>query len=175
MSSIHLRPAAETDIREFRAWHYPSPYNVYDLSEGRLRDGIAYFLRTEVACHVLVDDSGAVVGYCTFGPDGRVPGGDYAQAALDIGLGVRPDLIGRGRGSSWVDAVCRFAAAQFEPDRLRVTIAAWNGRALTVWEAAGFRSVQRFARSGESGTNEEFIVLERSTSPGEPPAPPPKP
>lgn len=165
MSSVHVRRAIEADIREFRAWRYPAPYDVYDLGDERLEDGVAYFMQDDVACHVLIDDAGGVLGYCTFGTDGQVPGGDYTRQGLDIGLGIRPDLIGRGRGAAWIDAVCHFAMKRFAPDRLRVTIAAWNERARAAWESAGFRSVRRFARSGDSGDHTEFVILERSATP----------
>ena len=163
MPVLRLRRATEADIRGFRTWRYPAPYDVYDLGDDRLEDSVAYFLQDHVSCHVLVDDADVVVGFCTFGRDGQVPGGDYTQPGLDIGLGIRPDLTGRGRGADWIEAACRFASEQFDPVRLRVTIAAWNGRALSAWRTAGFRAVQQFRRARGSGG--EFIVLERGVAP----------
>ena len=64
--------------------------------------------------------------------------------ALDIGLGVRPDLTGKGRGSDYLNAVIDFAQRTYGPERLRVTIAAFNTRARRVWEGAGFQRSRHF-------------------------------
>jgi hypothetical protein len=36
------------------------------------------------------------IGFCCFGPDAQLRGGDYHEPALDVGLGLRPDLVGKG-------------------------------------------------------------------------------
>jgi len=87
-----------------------------------------------------------------------VPGGDYSDEALDIGLGVRPDLTGRGQGLTFVQTVLAFAQKQYTPAAFRVTIAEFNKRALRVWQKAGFRAVQRFETSFDG---RPFIVLVR--------------
>ncbi|HZM24847.1 MAG TPA: GNAT family N-acetyltransferase, partial [Anaerolineales bacterium] len=74
----------------------------------------------------------------------------------DIGLSVRPDLTGQGKGLQYVSAVIDFAIRTYSPDRLRVTIAAFNGRAMRVWEKAGFQVVQNF-RGG--WTNSDFVIM----------------
>jgi RimJ/RimL family protein N-acetyltransferase len=98
----------------------------------------------------------ALVAFCCFGHDAQVPGGDYSAPALDIGLGVRPDLTGQGRGLSFVEAVLGFAHHSFAPPTFRVTIADFNKRAQRVWEKAGFRPVQTFQRQYD---DLEFVVM----------------
>ena len=108
------------------------------------------------AYHAIVDNGGQLVAYCCFGPDARVPGGDYDNPALDIGLGVHPDLSGQGLGGAFVDAVLRFAQQEFVPTEFRVTVAEFNERALRVWEKARFRPVQRFERKQDGAP---FVIL----------------
>ena len=124
-------------------------------------------LGPDARCHALVDESGDLVGFCTFGPDAQVPGGDYSAPALDIGLGIRPDRTGRGNGAGYVAAVVDFAAAEFGPDHMRVTISEWNKRAQRVWEKTGFERTQRFDTppdfTGMGGG--VFLVFERATEP----------
>ncbi len=116
------------------------------------------FLDPEYAYYALLTAEGELVAYCCFGADAQVPGGDYGADALDIGLGVRPDLTGQGQGSAYVQAVLDFARRAFSLSAFRVTIAEFNGRALRVWEKAGFRRVQRFRREGDDLV---FLVLVR--------------
>lgn len=45
-----------------------------------------------------------------------------------------------------IKQVIAFALVTFAPPALRVTIAAFNGRAQRVWQKAGFAEVSRFGR-----------------------------
>ena len=99
-----------------------------------------------------------LIGFCTFGSDARVPGGDYCAPALDIGL---------GNGSRYVAAVADLAAAAFQPEQMRVTISEWNKRAQRVWEHTGFERTERFNTPkdfAEMGGG-AFVVFVRSTEP----------
>ena len=91
-----------------------------------------------------------------FSPDGQVPGGDYRANALDIGMGLRPDLTGQGRGLMYVKAILDFAHRTFAPTAFRVTVAQFNKRALRVWEKAGFRAIQTFHSKHDGKT---FVML----------------
>ena len=52
-------------------WRYPAPYQCCD----QYGADPAYFLDTSNGIHALADDQGALIGYRSFGPDGRVNGG----------------------------------------------------------------------------------------------------
>jgi len=143
MLTFHL--IDETSARDVMAWRYDPPYDVYNLDPDS-EELLQYLLDRDTACYGLTDADGDLVGFCTFGTDGQVPGGDYSTEALDIGMGIRPDLTGRGTGSLYVNAVLEFAMARFAPATLRVTVARFNDRAHRVWEKAGFRETQRFER-----------------------------
>lgn len=154
-----IRPVVESDIREFAAWHHEPPYDVYDIT-GSVNDAVDYFLRPSTGCYVLVRD-GEVAGFVTFGSDARVPGGDYTSPATDIGLGIRPDLTGRGLGRSFAGMVAGFASDLFG-GRLRVSIAAGNPRAIKVWSDCGFSETQRFESPETVLGSREFVVLTRN-------------
>ena len=118
---------------------------------------IAYFLAPENRFRQVMRDGVPIAGF-SIGLDGQVPGGDYSAVALDIGLGVRPDLTGQGLGGEIVQAVIDFAIKLDEPKALRVTIAEFNQRALRVWQKAGFREVSRFTAEE---TTVPFVILIR--------------
>jgi RimJ/RimL family protein N-acetyltransferase len=142
-------PADRAAIRQFVGWQYEPPYDVYNLDLHETEELLRYFLQPDVNCYVITDKDGDLLAYCTFGPDGQVPGGDYHDTALDIGLGVRPDLTGQGQGHTFVNAVLDFARRTFAPVLFRVTIAEFNQRAQRVWMKAGFDLVSRFGRTAD--------------------------
>lgn len=149
---------SEANARAIASWRYQPPYDLYNPNSGDTEQVVQGFLDPENAYYSITDENGDLVAYCCFGPDGQVPGGDYRLSALDIGLGVRPDLTGLGRGRRYVRAVLEFARRTFAPVALRVTVAQFNRRALRVWEKAGFRRVQAFHREHDGVA---FAVLTR--------------
>lgn len=161
-----FRPITEPDARAILTWHYDGPYAVYNCDPADLEESVAAYLDPRnqyVAAH---DAAGQLVGYCCFGADARVPGGDYSDAdALDVGLGLRPDLTGRGSGSAFVAAILALAHKQWGAWRFRMTVAAFNQRAICAYEKAGFRVVHAFEQhNGASMTRWVQLVCERPES-----------
>lgn len=160
---LTLQPLDEASARAIQTWRYEAPYDLYNLDSEEPEASVRFFLDPQNGYHAVVDEEGDLVAYCCFGLDARVPGGDYGAAALDIGLGVRPDLTGQGRGFRFVQAVLGFAQHTFAPDALRVTVAEFNQRAQKVWRKAGFQPVQRFVRQQD---NRPFVILVRRAAVG---------
>lgn len=80
-------------------------------------------------------------------------------AALDIGLGLRPDLTGAGKGLAFLQAGMKFAQRTYDAKRFRLSVAAFNLRAIAVYKKAGFLPGQRFInRYGDNET--EFLLME---------------
>lgn len=73
----------------------------------------------------------AISGFRSFGADGRVPGWEYDDAALDTGGGLRPELTGRGLGGPVLAAGLEFGRERFAPAPFRVSAAA-DGRLFQV-------------------------------------------
>ena len=71
---------------------------------------------------------------------------------VDVGYGMRPDLVGQGRGREFVGAVLAHVVDRHPAAQLRMSILRWNARSRRVAEAHGFRVV------GDAG---EFDVLMR--------------
>jgi RimJ/RimL family protein N-acetyltransferase len=148
----------EAGTRAILKWRYDAPYDIYNIAPDNVEKEMQLFLDPRNAYHTITDEHGDLVAYCCFGPDGQVPGGDYGAAALDIGLGVQPDLTGQGRGLAYINAVLDFAQRTFSPISFRVTVVEFNQRARRVWKKAGFRPVQTFQRSGDGMP---FVILVR--------------
>jgi RimJ/RimL family protein N-acetyltransferase len=147
----HIDRAAAEAIA---SWRYEGQYARYDGDP----EGIETLLRPDYRVHAVRDEAAELVGFCSFGEDGRVAGYEYQDDALDVGLGMRPDLVGRGLGIDFTRAVLDFAQHEYSAGAFRVTIAAFNRRARRLCLALGFRETARFLRRG---SEDQFVVLRR--------------
>lgn len=127
-------------------WRYPEPYATYD-TEGPLGRDLGFF--------AVEDEDGELVGFGCTGVEARVPGVEEEPGTVDVGYGMRPELVGRGLGREFVGAVVARAAEANPSARLRMSILRWNDRSRRVAEAHGFRVV------GRAG---EFDVLVREAT-----------
>ncbi len=145
MTEYLLFPLQREQAEEIVGWTYDPPYKVYDLTPGDLE----LLLLEEYRYHQVLDLSGNLVGYCCFGEDARVPGGHYSQSepeVLDVGVGMRPDLVGKGLGGRFVQAILDHARRAYEPQVLRVTVADFNQRSLRTFHKLGFEPTAWFKR-----------------------------
>jgi RimJ/RimL family protein N-acetyltransferase len=159
---ISYRPADETFAREFLQWHYEPPYDIYNCPPADLEEALQYNINPKNNVYAMFDENDELVAYCSYGQDAQVPGGDYSEGALDIGLMVKPELTGQGLGAAFAREVIRNRVSLYGPGKMRVTIAAFNKRAIRTWEKNGFQQTQTFKRSSRDGT--EFIVMTKIIS-----------
>lgn len=107
---FRFAPMTESDAHSVARWRYTGPYAAYDCPTDEADDSVRLMLDPANQYFAARDRAGALVGYCCFGPDARVPGGDYAdESALDVGLGLHPDLTGHGLGPAFVRAIASLA------------------------------------------------------------------
>ena len=106
-----------------------------------------------------------VAGFVCFGNEAQISGardaGLYAQDALDIGLGLRPDLTGQGLGGAFFAACLDHAVRTRQPTALRLAVATFNTRAIAVYRRAGFHTVAR-CQSPVRGRSVEFVIMVRN-------------
>ena len=140
-----LKPITCADARAISRWRYGEPYSFYDGDP----TSVDSLMEPRFLYHSVFDEHEELVGYFCFGEDARVSDGRLLgvyerEPALDIGLGMRPDLAGRGLGEEFVRAGLRFAKETYEPPAFRLTVAAFNHRAIRVYERVGFETVETF-------------------------------
>lgn len=121
-------------------WRYPAPYDCYDMTDADPRE----LAQTESGFFAVVQ-GGTLIGFRSFGSDGRVPGWAYDEAALDTGGGMRPELTGRGLGKAAITTGLEFGRLHFAPAAFRVTVADFNSRALRTVKALGFKPLGAFS------------------------------
>ncbi|MCP5094673.1 MAG: GNAT family N-acetyltransferase [Chloroflexi bacterium] len=145
--TLTFLPMNEASAYLITGWHYDPPYHIYNISSSDpafIKRAVSYFLDPVYQFQRILDEQGKLAAFCSFGVDAQVPGGDYTAEALDIGMGVRPDLTGQGLGATFSKAVIQFAYETYNPPMLRVTIASFNIRAQRVWQKYGFVQQQDF-------------------------------
>jgi RimJ/RimL family protein N-acetyltransferase len=152
-----ITPLIPENALEIITWCYDPPYDLYDLTP----EDLTGLLLPVNRYHAVLNENSDLIGYCCYGLDAQVPGGDYSQGEpviLDIGVGLHPDFTGRGLGKDFVSAILAYAAKLYAPKIYRVTVAAFNQRSLRVFRSLGFRVTHSFIRDL---VELEFIQLER--------------
>ena len=153
---LRLTPLAPAQAAEICTWRYPAPYDCYDMTGATAEE-----LAAPSAGFFALLRGDELVGFRSFGPDGRVPGWEYDDAALDTGGGLRPDLTGHGLGRAAITAGLLFGRERFGPPAFRVTVASFNVRALRVLESLGFDRVARFDAARDARSFEVLVRPER--------------
>jgi RimJ/RimL family protein N-acetyltransferase len=140
---VKIEPARTEDLTELAAWRYASPYDFYDGNQEPVQNRERYFIAR--------DDDVGLVGFYYFEPK---------DDALEYGLGLRPDLTGRGLGLEFFREGLEFGRERYTPERVRLFVAAFNERAIKVYERAGFRETGRHMRTFERWGEVEFVNME---------------
>jgi ribosomal-protein-alanine N-acetyltransferase len=130
-----FEPMTEADFAEMATWRYEPPYDFYDGDDEPVLNPERFFAaRNEAREHV---------GHLYFEQRGD---------RLEYGLGLRPDLTGRGLGLEFFLAGLEFGRERYRPAVVQLSVAKFNDRARLVYERAGFRvvgeHVRTFARWG---------------------------
>lgn len=155
----HFSPITADEAGTVLRWRYHDLTYLLQPNEENFDTDLAAMLRPDYHYYAVRDAQGELVGFCCYGEDAQVIGGDYTAPALDIGLGLRPELVGQGRARAFLQAVLDWGSEQFAPEMFRCTVAAANPRSQRMFARAGFMTVQRFPALDMIGF--DFIVMVR--------------
>ena len=162
-SIYHFSPITAEEASTVLSWRYTDVAIQLQPNTDDFEEDLQALLLPAYHYHAMHDASGDLVGFCCFGEDAQVAGGDYALPALDVGMGMRPDLVGQGRSSGFLREILDWGYALFAPEIFRSTVAAVNQRSQRMFARAGFLTVQRFVPPGLPGI--DFLVLVRMADP----------
>jgi [ribosomal protein S18]-alanine N-acetyltransferase len=152
-SPFTFSPLSQQDAEAIAEWRYPEPYSFYDWTADPddLRELLEPTRRRD-AYWAVRDEASELVGYFDFKPKD--------EQTVEIGLGLRPDLTGRGLGGSFLAAGLVFARTRFAPARFVLSVATFNDRAIKVYERAGFTR-ERIYMHSTNGAEWEFLEMSR--------------
>jgi ribosomal-protein-alanine N-acetyltransferase len=143
-----------TFASEVATWHYEAPYDFYDLASDP-HDATEVRNPAHAAHYraVLSEGDERLDAFWYFDRQGDV---------VEVGIGLRPELTGSGLGESFLRVQLDYATSQWSPATFRLFVAAWNGRAIRLYERLGFWEVGRQTRHFELVGEHEFIQMERT-------------
>lgn len=158
-------PMTEEDARAVQAWRYEREYAVYNM-EPDDPEGVAEMLDRRSPHYAVRDEHGSLVGFFVFGASAGIhfpaPPALYDEdGAILVGLGLHPDLTGKGLGLAFVQAGLAFARQQFAPRSYRLFVMTFNERAIRVYERAGFERVQVVIQHSQEGER-PFLEMRRA-------------
>ena len=150
---LHFEQLSQEEAEAISEWRYPEPYSFYNWTADvdDLRELLDPSLRGE-AYWAVKDEAGELVGHFSFKPKD--------EQTVEIGLGLRPDLTGRGLGGSFLAAGLEFAGTRFALARFVLSVATFNTRAIKVYERAGFVPVRVYMHT-TAGREWEFLEMSR--------------
>jgi [ribosomal protein S18]-alanine N-acetyltransferase len=147
-----FEPMSQRQAHAIAAWRYDPPYDFYDAVADP--EDLAELLdpvQREGRYFAVLSDPDGLVGLFVFKREGD---------AVEVGLGLRPDLTNRGLGRSFLLAGLAFARERYAPARFRLAVAAFNQRAIRVYERAGFRQRESYMHWTNGGEH-AFLRMER--------------
>lgn len=165
--SYTFAPMNHDDARAIRNWRYVGPYATYNMDAADTSsDAIeAEMLDPRSPWFAVRDESGELMGFFAYGTAAEL--GGYSTPHLfdndglvTVGLGMRPDMTGKGEGLRFVNAGLNFARQRFAPRVFRLYVMSWNHRAVRVYERAGFQQVGIVTQRISTGER-EFIEMRR--------------
>ncbi|HWZ20884.1 MAG TPA: GNAT family N-acetyltransferase [Ktedonobacteraceae bacterium] len=158
-------PIDEANARTIQSWNYEDPYNIYNWAA---EDDISEILDQRSPQYAVKDEHGELIGFFAYGSSALVWDSGESHLfnennTITIGLGMRPDLTGKGLGLAFVNAGLEFASKQFKPDYFRLFVLMFNQRAIRVYQHAGFQRVGIYVQPNAKG-DREFLEMRKATS-----------
>ncbi|MEC0091979.1 GNAT family N-acetyltransferase [Paenibacillus macquariensis] len=106
-------------------------------------------------------------GFICIGNSARVPGGYRIgiynnDKYIDLGLGLSPELTGKGIGLNFLTSSIHFIGEQYKSSDIQLVVARYNERAIKVYERAGFIIGQSFKSEFED-QEMDFLVMSYSS------------
>ncbi len=163
---FNFTPMEEAEARAVMAWRYEGDYAVYNWEAEDDKDDPAEMLDRRSPHYAVKDEQGKLIGFFAYGSSAQVwgSGGAYLYSenkTITIGLGMSPELTGKGLGLAFVLAGLDFARQQFKPDFFRLYVLAFNQRAIRVYERAGFERTGIYVQKSEAYGARDFVEMRR--------------
>ncbi|WP_423406784.1 GNAT family N-acetyltransferase [Heyndrickxia sp. MSNUG] len=132
---------------EILNWKYEKPYELYnnEVNEESLYELLAN------PYTAVIGENEYLTGFYCYGESSQVPAGRpagvYKLAAIDIGIGMNPEVTGKGNGKLFFSFVLSELQKLFPDKNMRLTVAVFNERAIKLYENTGFIKEGEFQSS----------------------------
>lgn len=131
-------------------WHYEGEYSFYNMEADQ--DDLEEFLNPEARgdSTFAVTKGQDLFAFLSVSQKGKT---------VDIGLGMKPNITGKGNGLAFLKAAIDFIKREYEPWKITLSVATFNQRAIKVYKKFGFKEVDKFMQQ-TNGSTFEFIKME---------------
>ncbi|WP_370569967.1 GNAT family N-acetyltransferase [Sporosarcina sp. resist] len=119
-------------------WHYDGEDSFNDMDVDQ--EGLQEFLDPEKRkdSYFVVVKNIEVIGFYSFN--------QTTDDTIDIGLGMKPNLTGNGNGFDFLKAGLDFAESKCSPEKITLSVATFDKRAINVYKKIGFKEVECFVQ-----------------------------
>ncbi|MFD1173524.1 GNAT family N-acetyltransferase [Oceanobacillus picturae] len=131
-------------------WHYEGDYSFYDMEADE--EDMEEFLNPEArgdSTFAVKKEEDLVAFFSVT---------KVNESTVNIGLGMRPDLTGKGMGDAFLKASLKFVEGSYSPDRITLSVATFNQRAINAYRKIGFRDMETFMQA-TNGSTYEFLKM----------------
>jgi [ribosomal protein S18]-alanine N-acetyltransferase len=149
-------PLTESLGQELCSWCYTHPYDLYNWPEWEtmLQEESEFadpFIRSEQYAAVL-DEHNRLCGFAQFFP---------IVGVTRLGLGLRPDLCGKGKGlgTYLIKLLVQEAKRRAPQHEIDLEVLVWNKRAIRTYEKAGFTITDTYTRNTPTGIAEFHCMV----------------
>lgn len=147
---LHSQIMTSPIAKEILEWQYDPPYDFYNCEPNE--EGVQELLTS--GYHAVVTEKRDVIGFYCSGASAQVPAGRqagvYDSEAIDVGIGMRPDLTGKGYGSIFFLFVLQMVFQSYPDQIYRLTVACFNERAIKLYQKLGFQIQSQFSNGKDA-------------------------
>ena len=160
LRGMRLVPMTAAHAEAICAWRYPPPYDRFnwpsweEVTASGLEIGDPWIRETQYAA--VLNGRDELVGFVQFFPLLNV---------TRLGLGLRPDLCGRGGGAVLARLAAEEALRRSPGVEVDLEVLAWNIRAIRAYEKAGFVLDDTYCRQSPSGPEMFHCMVYRPARP----------
>src|SRR4029077_6731497 len=111
VDAVKIVDWTEAHAHEVQRWQYEPPYDFYDLASDP-EDEAAMLDPARAEHHrAVLDERGRLEAFWYF---------DWHREVVEVGIGLRPDLTGRGLGEALLRAQLEYASQNWQPETFRL-------------------------------------------------------
>jgi [ribosomal protein S18]-alanine N-acetyltransferase len=150
---MNIQPMSQKDAEKIATWKYDGLYSFYnaDSDEEDLEELLSETLRGNHYFSVLNEED-ELIGFFNF---------IKINNEVVIGLGLAPDLTGKGLGLEFVKTGINYVMCNYRnSNKIVLSVALFNRRAIKVYEKAGFVKVTTYMQK-TNGSQYPFLKMEK--------------
>lgn len=151
MKNIKIQKLSQRHAEEIaNEWKYEGIYKFYDATEDEedYQELISQELRGEQYFEVLSE--GQLSGFFVVN--------DSIPKVVDYGLGMKPELTGRGNGKIFIQKTIQYILENYDVETITLSVALFNKRAIKCYEKCGFIKEKEFEME-TNGSQYRFIKM----------------